>query len=78
MAAHGFSKDHAPDLKQLIWILTVAGDGAVPLAHRVPDGDTKDSRTPIQTWERPCQLTGEELAQIAGAVGRVGSWPEGP
>ena len=28
-AAHGHSKDHRPDLKQLVWILTVAADGAV-------------------------------------------------
>lgn len=25
---HGHSKDHRPDLKQLLWILTVAADGA--------------------------------------------------
>jgi hypothetical protein len=34
---HGHSKDHRPDLKQLVLILTVAGDGAVPLAFRVAD-----------------------------------------
>ena len=39
-AAYGFSKDHRPDLKQLVWILTVAADGAVPLLHRVMDGNT--------------------------------------
>jgi hypothetical protein len=29
-ARYGFSKDHRPDLKQLVWILTVTADGAVP------------------------------------------------
>src|SRR5512144_1124259 len=33
-AAHGHNKDHRPDLKQLLWILTVSADGAVPVAHR--------------------------------------------
>ena len=59
IAAHGFSKDHRPDLKQLVWILTVAADGAVPLAHRVTDGNTEDSTTHISTWEGLCQLLGQ-------------------
>jgi hypothetical protein len=58
MAAHGFSKDHRPDLKQLVWILTVAADGAVPLAQRVADGNTEDSTTHIDTREGLCQLLG--------------------
>ena len=60
LATHGFSKDHRPDLKQLVWILTVAADGAVPLAHRVADGNTEDSTTHIQTWEGLCQLLGRK------------------
>jgi hypothetical protein len=35
-------KDHCPDLKQLVWILTVTADGAVLIAHRVLDGNTSD------------------------------------
>jgi len=58
--ARGFSKDHRPDLKQLVWILTVAADGAVPLAHRVVDGNTEDSTTHIATWDALCQLLGRE------------------
>lgn len=27
-ARHGLRKDHRPDLKQLVWILTVTADGA--------------------------------------------------
>ena len=57
-AAYGFSKDHRPDLKQLVWILTVAADGAVPLLHRVMDGNTEDSTTHIATWDALCALFG--------------------
>ena len=48
---HGHSKDHRPDLKQLVVILTVSADGAVPVAQRVCDGNTSDSATHIQTWD---------------------------
>ncbi|MHB8301144.1 MAG: IS1634 family transposase [Dermatophilaceae bacterium] len=50
--ARGFSKDHRGDLKQLVWILTVTADGAVPITYRMADGNTEDSTTHITTWER--------------------------
>ena len=46
----GFSKDHRPDLKQLLFILTVTAEG-VPAAFRCADGNTSDSVTHVQTWE---------------------------
>jgi transposase len=49
--AYGFSKDHRPDLKQLLFILTVSADGGVPVQFRCADGNTSDSRTHIETWE---------------------------
>ena len=55
---HGFSKDHRPDLRQLVWILTVSADGAVPIAFRVVDGNTTDSTTHIDTWDNLVALTG--------------------
>lgn len=55
---HGFSKDHRPDLKQLVWILTVTADGAVPIAFRVADGNTADVTTHIDTWNSLVALTG--------------------
>ncbi len=55
---HGFSKDHRPDLKQLVWILTVSADGAVPIAFRVADGNTADVTTHIDTWDHLVTLTG--------------------
>ena len=54
----GHSKDHRPDLKQLVLILTVSADGAVPLAHRVTDGNTTDDQTHIATWDGLVALTG--------------------
>jgi transposase len=57
-AAHGHNKDHRPDLKQLLWILTVSADGAVPVAHRLTDGNTSDDQTHIATWDAVRELTG--------------------
>jgi len=57
-AARGHSKDHRPDLKQLVLILTVTADGAVPLTHRLVAGNTNDDQTHIETWDELCALTG--------------------
>lgn len=54
----GHSKDHRPDLKQLVVILTVSADGAVPLALRLCDGNTADATTHIASWEGLRALTG--------------------
>jgi transposase len=55
----GHSKDHRPDLKQLLWILTVSEDGAVPVHFKVADGNTQDSTTHIETWEVLRLLVGD-------------------
>ena len=57
-AALGHSKDHRPDLKQFVLTLTVAADGAVPLAHRLLDGNVSDDQTHIQTWDGLVALVG--------------------
>ncbi|MGH3636923.1 MAG: IS1634 family transposase, partial [Mycobacterium sp.] len=54
----GHSKDFRPDLKQLVWILTVAADGAVPVAYRLADGNTNDDRTHVPTWDQLVALLG--------------------
>jgi transposase len=56
--ARGFSKDHRPDLKQLVWVLTISADGAVPITYRLLDGNTEDSTTHIETWKRCRALAG--------------------
>lgn len=40
----GYSKDHRPDLKQILFGLTISGDGNVPLLGRVTDGNQTDSK----------------------------------
>jgi len=54
----GHSKDHRPDLKQLVWILTVAADGAVPITYRLADGNTNDDPTHLPTWDELVNLLG--------------------
>jgi len=54
----GHSKDHRPDLKQLVWILTVAADGAVPITYRLADGNTGDDPTHVPTWDELVNLLG--------------------
>lgn len=39
---HGHNKDHRPDLKQLVFGLSVSSDGAVPLNHLVVNGNRTD------------------------------------
>ena len=60
MITFGKNKDHRPDLKQLVWILTVSADGAVPVHVRVCDGNTTDDTTHIETWNALCKLTGRK------------------
>jgi transposase len=82
---YGHNKDHRPDLKQLLFILTVSADGAVPVHYRAMDGNTADVATHIDTWDmlravagRPdflyvadCKLcSGASLAHIAKQGGR--------
>jgi transposase len=81
----GHSKDHRPDLKQLVWILTVAADGAVPIAYRLADGNTTDDPTHVPTWDQLVEMLGhadflyiadsklcsrEAMSHIAAAGGR--------
>jgi transposase len=54
----GHNKDHRPDLKQLLFILTVTADGGVPLQFRAASGNVADDQTHRDTWELLCQLTG--------------------
>src|SRR6185312_2967756 len=53
----GHNKDHRPDLKQLLFILTVARDGAVPVQFRVQSGNVTDDVTHRDTWDLLCKLT---------------------
>ncbi|HZJ06806.1 MAG TPA: DUF4277 domain-containing protein [Nocardioidaceae bacterium] len=49
---HGHNKDFRPDLKQLLFILTICADGAVPIAYRLADGNTSDDPTHVPTCDQ--------------------------
>ena len=81
----GHSKDHRPDLKQLLYTLTISEDGGVPVFFATSSGNTSDDVTHIGTWDLVCQLAGrtdflyvadcklaskENLAHIATRGGR--------
>lgn len=82
----GNSKDHRPDLKQLVFSLSVAGDGAVPIHYKCYPGNVTDDKTHIETWNTLRQITGcsdflyvadsklctdEQLSYIVNQGGRV-------
>ncbi len=54
----GHSKDHRPDLKQLLYILTVSDDGGVPIYFTSANGNTTDDTTHRKTWDLLHQLVG--------------------
>lgn len=54
----GHNKDHRPDLKQLLYILTLSGDGGVPVHFRIENGNCTDDQTHRETWELLCQIAG--------------------
>jgi transposase len=54
----GYSKDHRPDLKQLLFILTTSDDGGVPVQFRCEAGNCNDSPTHIETWNALCRAAG--------------------
>ncbi|MEO6811658.1 MAG: DUF4277 domain-containing protein [Isosphaeraceae bacterium] len=45
---HGHNKDHRPDLKQLLYILIISRDGAVPVHFRVDNGNATDDRSHLK------------------------------
>ncbi len=54
----GYNKDHRPDLKQLLYNLTVTCDGAVPVAFGIENRNVTDDQTHRATWDLLCQLVG--------------------
>jgi transposase len=54
----GHNKDHRPDLKQLVYILTLSEDGGVPVHFRAASGNTTDDQTHVETWKLLCEVAG--------------------
>src|SRR3954469_5643003 len=55
----GHSKARRPDLKQLLYILTVTSDGNVPVYFSTAGGNTVDDGTHIGTWDLLYELIGQ-------------------
>jgi transposase len=55
----GHSKARRPDLKQLLYILTVTSDGNVPIYFSSESGNTVDDDTHIGTWDLLYELIGQ-------------------
>ncbi|MBC8548706.1 MAG: IS1634 family transposase [Candidatus Brocadiales bacterium] len=83
---HGKSKDHRPDLKQLIFSLSVSADGAIPVHYKTYPGNRTDDTTHIETWKTLLKITAhpdflyvadsklctdEQLFHISGKGGRA-------
>lgn len=56
--ARGHSKDHRPDLKQIVFSLTLSSDGAVPIHFKTYPGNRTDDTTHINTWRTIRQIAG--------------------
>jgi transposase len=54
----GHNKDHRPDLKQLLDILTITDDGGVPVYCRAASGNVTDDTTHRANWDLLCQIAG--------------------
>jgi transposase len=54
----GYNKDHRPDLKQLLYSITITADGAVPVHCKTYDGNTADDQVHQETWAFLRQIIG--------------------
>ena len=54
----GHSKDHRPDLKQLVYELSVARDGAIPIHYKSHDGSRTDDTLHWDNWQALRGITG--------------------
>ena len=83
---YGHSKDHRPDLKQIVFNLTISADGAVPVHFKTHPGNRTDDTVHVETWSAvrdiagrsdflyvaDCKLcTSKQLSFITGKGGRV-------
>lgn len=54
----GFSKDHRPDLLQLVYELSVTRDGAIPVLFKAHDGNRTDDTLHWENWQMLRGLVG--------------------
>ena len=55
---NGISKDHRPDLRQLVYCLSVSADGFVPVHYKTYSGNVTDDTTHIETWNSLKKIIG--------------------
>jgi transposase len=55
---NGDSKDYRPDLKQLVYNLSITADGAVPVHHHCYPGNRTDDTVHIEVWNALCSIYG--------------------
>lgn len=82
----GHSKDHRPDLKQIVYNLTISADGAIPIHYKAYPGNRTDDTVHIEIWNAlrhiagkagflyvaDCKVcTDKQLRHIVGNGGRV-------
>ena len=56
--ANGNSKEHRPDLAQLVFSLTISSDGAVPVHYKTYPGNRTGDTTHIETWDAVREIAG--------------------
>jgi transposase len=47
----GYSKDHRPDLRQLVYELSMTRDGAIPVLFKAHDGNRTDDTLHWENWQ---------------------------
>lgn len=66
--ARGYSKDHRPDLKQLVYELSVRHDGAVPVLFKARDGHRTDDTLHEENWQTLRGILGRsDFLYVAGS-----------
>jgi transposase len=63
---YGHSKDHRPDLRQVVVGMAVTGDGGVPVVSEVHNGNASDSGLPLSYWERLRQVADTQSLVLIG------------
>ena len=72
LITYGYSKDHRPDLKQLLFILTSSEDGGIPVQFRSEAGNTNDATTHEKKAGMRC--AGRRAAPEERSTSRPISW----
>lgn len=74
LVTHGYSKDHRPDLKQIMFGSLVTRDGGVPLYGKALDGNRSDSESAAEFFQRVRSLVRDprEVCCVADSKGWCG------